>query len=167
MLAGAAANHLSWFGRGRERVDRGGVTVFVGGDGAAIAFPARDADLDRAVECALEARVAEVGCWALEPDDEVGERLRRLGFQDGWQQHWMGTDPRRPHDVLYDMGVLPAARGQGFGLALALAALACARDNCCTTLTLNATSAGEPVYRRAGLESLGLGMTCWLLPRRR
>ncbi len=62
MLPEAAANHLSWFGRGRERIELDGVAVFVGGDASAMAFPRRDADLEGAVECALEAGVAEVGC---------------------------------------------------------------------------------------------------------
>ena len=68
---------------------------------------------------------------------------------------------------LYDMGVLEQARRRGYGLALTLAALARARDEGCTSVTLNATGEGEPVYRRAGFESLGRGMTWWLTPQRR
>ena len=222
MLADAVTNHLSWFGRGRERTDLGGVTLFLGGGTAVIAFPEGDAVLQDAVERARRAGVAEISCWAVEPDDDLGERLHALGFQDGWQPHWMGIDPRTRgeppahlvertpdcepelpyaspqhrhvlggdvhhlvarqggmivgHAVLnvdgetggvYDMGVLPSARRQGFGLALTLGALDCARDAGCTSVTLNATGEGEPVYRRAGLSSLGLGMTWWLFPRRR
>jgi GNAT superfamily N-acetyltransferase len=40
-----------------------------------------------------DAGVHEAGCWALEPDDELDARLTALGFQDGWQPHWMGIDP--------------------------------------------------------------------------
>ena len=222
MLADAAANHLSWFGRGRERFDLDGITLFIGAGHAVLAFPRRDADLAQAVARAREAGVAEVGCWALEPDGELGDQLRRLGFQDGWQPHWMSVDPRVPRDApghpiersgdcdpelpyaspqhrqmlagdvqhlvarqggqivghvvlnvhektggIYDMGVLPSARNQGYGLALTLAALETARHMRCATVTLNATGEGQPVYRRAGFESLGHGMTWWLFPRRR
>ena len=222
MLADAARNHLAWFGRGRERFELDGVTLFVGTGDAVLAFPRHDADLAGAVERAREARVAEIGCWALEPHDELGKRLRRLGFQDGWQPHWMGADPREPRDApghpidrsgdcdpelpyaspqhrqaiagdaqhlvarqggqivghavlnvdgatggVYDMGVLPSARRQGYGLALTLASLATARESGCTSVTLNATGEGEPVYRRAGFRSLGLGKTWWLFARRR
>lgn len=59
-----------------------------------LAFPEPGADLDGAVALAREAGVREAGCWALEPDDELGARLTALGFQDGWQPHWMGIDPR-------------------------------------------------------------------------
>ena len=221
VLADAAKNHLAWFGRGGERFELDGVTLFIGGGHAVLAFPHRDADLAEAVSRARDAGVAEVGCWALEPDDELGDRLRRLGFHDGWQPHWMGVDTRVPRDApghpiersgdcdpelpyaspqhrqllagdvqhlvarqggqlvghgvlniegetggIYDMGVLPSARGRGYGLALTLAALTTARDGGCASVTLNATGEGEPVYRRAGFESLGRGMTWWLFPRR-
>jgi ribosomal protein S18 acetylase RimI-like enzyme len=59
-----------------------------------LAFPEPDADLDGAVALARDAGLREVGCWALEPDDELGARLTAVGFQDGWQPHWMGIDPR-------------------------------------------------------------------------
>jgi GNAT superfamily N-acetyltransferase len=221
MLADAAANHRSWFGRAGDRFDHDGVTLYIGAGHAVLAFPRSDADVAAAVAQARDAGVAEASCWALGPDDALGERLRGLGFQDGWQPHWMGADPRVPrepphhpiersadcdpelpyaspghrqmlagdvhhlvaregglivgHVVLnvdgstggvYDMGVLPSARGRGYGLALTLAALECARDSGCTSVTLNATGEGEPVYRRAGFESLGHGMTWWLFPRR-
>jgi GNAT superfamily N-acetyltransferase len=85
---------LSWFGRGRERRELDGVTVFVGQHAAVLAFPETGADLPGAVALARAGGVGEVGCWALEPDDELGARLTALGFQDGWQPHWMGVDPR-------------------------------------------------------------------------
>jgi GNAT superfamily N-acetyltransferase len=74
------------------------VAVFVGRGDAVLAFPERGADLPGAVALARAAGAREVGCWALEPDDEVGARLTALGFQDGWQPHWMGIDPRRVWD---------------------------------------------------------------------
>ena len=104
MLADAARNHLSWFGRHREHFDLDGVSLFVGRGDAVIAFPDADADLAEAVRLAREAGVREVGCWSLEPDDALGARLSALGFQDGWQPHWLGSEltqpPARPaHDV--------------------------------------------------------------------
>src|SRR5262249_8689278 len=48
---------------------------------------------DGAVALARAAGAREAGCWALEPDEELGARLGELGFQDGWQPHWMGIDP--------------------------------------------------------------------------
>lgn len=220
MLSDAASSHLSWFGRTRERVELEGVTLFVGEGDAILAFPHRDADLPTAVRLATESGAREISCWALLPDDHLAARLTQLGFQDGWQPHWMGADPARRVDEplreieattacsralpygsghhesvlggdvhhfvardegaivghvvldtdaatggIYDMGVAPTARGRGYGRALALAALACARAQGCTSVTLNATGEGEPVYRGVGFESLGLGMTWWLFPR--
>lgn len=66
---------------------------------------------------------------------------------------------------VYDMGVTPAARRRGHGTALALATVTAAHDLGCSSVTLNATGEGEPVYRRAGFTSLGHGMTWWLFPR--
>ena len=57
-----------------------------------LAFPRATADLAGAVRLAREAGAREVGCWSLRPDDELGARLLELGFQDGWQPHWMGLD---------------------------------------------------------------------------
>jgi ribosomal protein S18 acetylase RimI-like enzyme len=90
----AAGNHESWFARGRETVALDGTNVYVGAGDAVIAFPDSDADLASAVGLARAAGVGEVSCWALAPDARLGDRLRRLGFQDGWQPHWMGLDPR-------------------------------------------------------------------------
>ena len=85
---------MSWLGRAHERRELDGVTVFVGRGDAVFAFPEPGADLAGAVGLARAAGAREVGCWALEPDDELGDRLTSLGFQDGWQPHWMGIDPR-------------------------------------------------------------------------
>jgi len=63
-----------------------------------VAFPEPGADLGGAVALARAAGAREVGCWALEPDDELGARLTALGFQDGWQPHWMGIDPRETRE---------------------------------------------------------------------
>jgi ribosomal protein S18 acetylase RimI-like enzyme len=220
VLSDAASSHLSWFGRARERVELDGVTLFVGEGDAILAFPGRDADLPTAVRIATRSGAREISCWALLPDDHLAARLSLLGFQDGWQPHWMGADPARcadepGHEIeattacsralpygsrhhesvlggdvhhfvardqgsivghvvldtdatrggIYDMGVAPSARGRGYGRALALTALACARAQGCTSVTLNTTAEGEPLYRSVGFESLDLGITWWLFPR--
>jgi ribosomal protein S18 acetylase RimI-like enzyme len=222
MLADAARNHRAWFGRGRQRLEIDGVDLFVGRRDAVLAFPDPDADLSRAVRQARASGVSEIGCWSLLPDEALGERLSALGFQDGWQPHWMGVEASRRvdepgHDVeqsatcaldlpyaseahesslggdvrhfvvrdgtrivghavlnvdgrsagIYDMGVLAAFRRRGLGRALALAALGYARDRGCASVTLNATSEGEPLYRSVGFESLAYGMTWWHFPRSR
>ena len=215
----AAKNHRSWFGRARERLEVDGVTLFLGRGDAVLAFPDTESDLSAAVRLARESGAREIGCWALRPDDRLGERLTGLGFQDGWQPHWLGVDPGSRSDEpgnhveetaacirelpyasagheavlggdvhhfvahagdsivghavlnvdgetggIYDMGVSPQFRRQGYARALTLAALAGARRAGCTSVTLNATGEGEPVYRSVGFESLGLGMTWWLCP---
>jgi GNAT superfamily N-acetyltransferase len=66
---------------------------------------------------------------------------------------------------IYDMGVAPKVRGRGIGLELTLAACRRARELGCRFATLNATAAGEPVYRRAGFRSLGRGRTWWYRAR--
>ena len=95
MLRDAERNHRSWFARGRETAELDGVTLFLGARHATLAFPRPDADLETAVRTAVESGVSEVGCWALAPDERLGERLLGLGFQDGWQPHWMGIEPSR------------------------------------------------------------------------
>lgn len=66
---------------------------------------------------------------------------------------------------IYDMGVAASARRRGRGTALTLAALAAALERGCSSVTLNATADGEPLYRSVGFVSLGFGMTWWLFPR--
>ena len=227
MLEDAERNHRSWFGRLAEEVDVEGVTLFLAPGDATIAFPAAGSDPKPAVERALAEGVREIGCWALARDERLGARLTALGFQDGWQPHWMGLDPREfdceqaqhvsetsecaeslpyaspahravigghvhhfvareaqlgaqdggpivGHAVLnvdgttaglYDMGVAAQHRRRGHGSALTAAAIVRARQLGCTSVTLNATGEGAPMYRRAGLRSLGLGMTWWMFPR--
>jgi ribosomal protein S18 acetylase RimI-like enzyme len=220
VLEDVERNHRSWLRRGRDDVELDGVTLLLGSTHATLAFPDPDADLDAAVRTAVDHGVREVGCWSLAPDERLGRRLLGLGFQDGWQPHWMGADPAGrsgislertversgacaaslpyghdpvPEDVarhfvsrdggvlaghvvlhvegatggVYDMGVAPGLRRRGHGRALTLAALAAADELGCTTVTLNATGEGEPLYRSAGFESLGHGMTWWLFPRSR
>ena len=95
MLADVERNHRSWFARGRETVELDGVTAYLGATHATLAFPRSDGDLESAVRMAVERGVSEFGCWALAADDRLGRRLLGLGFQDGWQPHWMGIEPER------------------------------------------------------------------------
>ena len=218
MLRDVQRNHRSWFARRAEAVELDGVTLYLLAGAGTLAFPSPDGDLETAVRTARERGVREVGCWSLAPDEGLGGRLLGLGFQDGWQPHWMGIDPGQGqavpaeqaversaecsptlpygHDAplddvaghfvvrdgativghvvlhvegatggVYDMGVAPPARRRGHGTALTRAAVAAARDLGCSSLTLNATGEGEPLYRSVGFESLGHGMTWWLFPR--
>lgn len=61
---------------------------------------------------------------------------------------------------IYDVGVVPAARGQGIGKAIVAAACLRAREEGCAHATLNAT--GERMYRQLGFERIGAGLTWWL-----
>jgi ribosomal protein S18 acetylase RimI-like enzyme len=90
MLAAAEQNHRSWFGRARELVTVDTVDVYLGQADAVLAFPSPDADVRKAVAMAQESGAREIGCWALLPSDLLGRHLAALGFQDGWQPHWMG-----------------------------------------------------------------------------
>jgi GNAT superfamily N-acetyltransferase len=56
---------------------------------------------------------------------------------------------------VYWVGTVPEARGRGLASALMIAALSDARDNHCTTTTLQSTKAGHPVYERLGYRDLG------------
>jgi GNAT superfamily N-acetyltransferase len=62
---------------------------------------------------------------------------------------------------IYAMGVVPRARRRGIGLALTHAACRLAAELGCRHAVLNATDAGEQLYRRAGFRSLGWGQTWW------
>jgi GNAT superfamily N-acetyltransferase len=56
---------------------------------------------------------------------------------------------------VFFVATLPEARGRGLASRLLAAAMVEARDRGCEISTLQATKAGEPVYRRLGYESLG------------
>jgi GNAT superfamily N-acetyltransferase len=53
------------------------------------------------------------------------------------------------------VATLPAARGRGLATELMTRALADARERGCTSTSLQATKAGEPIYARLGYRSLG------------
>lgn len=63
---------------------------------------------------------------------------------------------------LFEMWVLPEARKQGIGTALAHAACELARQVGCHHVVLNATQMGEPVYQRVGFTSMGYGLTWYV-----
>ncbi len=53
------------------------------------------------------------------------------------------------------VATLPQARGQGLATELMTRALVDARERGCTTTSLQATKAGEPIYARLGYRNLG------------
>lgn len=65
---------------------------------------------------------------------------------------------------IWACGVIPDARKQGIGTAVTVAACGRALGLGCRYVVLNATSMGEPVYRRIGFERLGGGKAWWLHP---
>jgi len=67
---------------------------------------------------------------------------------------------------LYNLGVRPDVQGRGIGTVLTTALCRIATDRGAIGIALNATPAGEPVYRRSGFVETGRGQT-WFLPRDR
>jgi GNAT superfamily N-acetyltransferase len=65
---------------------------------------------------------------------------------------------------IFDVGVVPAMRGQGIGRAVTVAACRKAAELGCRHVLLNGT--GERMYRQIGFERLGFGRTWWLNARR-
>jgi hypothetical protein len=100
----AASNQRAWLARQADAAGgvvraEPGLTWALGGGTAAIAFPSlskarADAVLPELVAAARAARVREVSCWSLLPTRprDLGERLVALGFEVGWQAHWMAID---------------------------------------------------------------------------
>lgn len=64
--------------------------------------------------------------------------------------------------VLYDLGVAESEIRQGIGTALTLHACSWARSRGARHVALNATTAGEYLYRALGFDSLWRGHTWWL-----
>jgi ribosomal protein S18 acetylase RimI-like enzyme len=65
---------------------------------------------------------------------------------------------------IYSMGVAPRVRRRGIGKTLTEAACRVAVEHGCRHAVLNATDAGEALYRQAGFRSLGWGQTWWFEP---
>lgn len=64
---------------------------------------------------------------------------------------------------LYDVAIAPQWQRQGIGRQLVHALMRAARESGASYATLNATPAGEGLYREFGFEVVGTGQT-WLLP---
>jgi ribosomal protein S18 acetylase RimI-like enzyme len=104
LVRAAAANQRTWFALQAEAAGgivrrEPGLTWTLGGGVGAIAFPAlararADTALAEVVAAARAAQAREVSCWSLLPTRprDLGERLLRLGFELGWQAHWMALD---------------------------------------------------------------------------
>jgi GNAT superfamily N-acetyltransferase len=115
-VAAAVAAHRLWFERLAQAcggtVDQfAGVRLVVVAGAAALPFPERLDGLAAAVERCRALGLREVGCWAAAPDAELGAVLSSLGFQDGWQPHWMA----RELDGDVPEPALPVGLGRGEG----------------------------------------------------
>jgi GNAT superfamily N-acetyltransferase len=64
---------------------------------------------------------------------------------------------------LYNLGVRPDVQGRGIGTALTIALCRIAAEQGAVGIALNATPAGEKVYRKLGFVETGRGQT-WFLP---
>ncbi|UYQ95411.1 GNAT family N-acetyltransferase [Chitinophaga horti] len=64
---------------------------------------------------------------------------------------------------IYNVGVIPAYRGQGIGKALTIATCVYAQEQGYDYATLNASDMGQPVYEQLGFKKLGDGMTWWMI----
>jgi ribosomal protein S18 acetylase RimI-like enzyme len=98
---------------------------------------------------------APSGC---EPEDSfrLGVRLRDKIVGQVVVNPWAGVAG------IYSMGVAPRVRRRGIGQALTEAACRLGVEHGCHHAVLNATDAGEALYRHAGFRSLGWGQTWWL-----
>ncbi len=89
----------------------------------------------------------------------LGVRLRHKVVGQVVVNPWQGVAG------IYSMGVAARVRRRGIGVALTRAACDLAVERGCTHAVLNATDAGEALYRRAGFRSLGWGQTWWYFRR--
>jgi GNAT superfamily N-acetyltransferase len=165
MLADVVTNHVSWLGRRRERIELDGVTLLLRPAEAAIAFPPAGSD---------PAAAESAECSDALP---YGSAAQRAALGEPGVYHFAAHENGAlvGHAVLnvagatagvYAMGVAERYRRRGHGLALARAAIARAGELGCSSVTLNATGEGEPMYSCSGFASLGLGMTWWMFPQR-
>ncbi|MBC9932764.1 GNAT family N-acetyltransferase [Chitinophaga qingshengii] len=63
---------------------------------------------------------------------------------------------------IYNVGVVPEARGKGVGKAIVSAACSYAQEKGYHYATLNANPMGRPVYEQLGFQWLGDGLTWWI-----
>jgi GNAT superfamily N-acetyltransferase len=97
-------------------------------------------------------------------DDAFTRALARMPAEDA--HLYVGRTDGRPAAAvmafdeegdcgIYLVATIPEARGRGLASRLMRRALADARERGCTTSSLQATKAGEPIYRVLGYRSLG------------
>jgi len=154
------------FGRPRARYAAGRAGVWVG------LAPALDGDRPRRRRRdGLIAILGGSGCTpvcqdaAYAPSGPEPESSFRLGVR--LRDKVVGQVVINPWDGvagIYSMGVAPRVRRRGIGAALTEAACRLAIEHGCRHALLNATDAGEPLYRQAGFRSLGWGQTWWYSP---
>ena len=75
-------------------------------------------------------------------------------------------DGRKTVAGLYNLGVRPDMQGRGIGTALTVALCRIAAGSGAVGVALNATPAGERIYRKVGFVETGRGQT-WFLPGNR
>jgi GNAT superfamily N-acetyltransferase len=110
---------------------------------------------DHPVPRGLEVKPTDNGYEAWLAGTRVGQVAFHRSDYDG-----------QPIGGIYDMGVETAARRQGIGTALTVAASRrLAEELGCRLIMLNATGQGQPVYSRAGFEHLGEAGQTWWLPK--
>lgn len=63
---------------------------------------------------------------------------------------------------IYNVGVVPEARGQGIGKAIVRAACLYAREKGYHYATLNANHMGRPIYEQLGFKWINDGLTWWI-----
>jgi GNAT superfamily N-acetyltransferase len=63
------------------------------------------------------------------------------------------------HAGLFNVGVSGRHRRRGIGTSLSLAAMHIARERGATSMNLNSTGMGQPLYARAGFQYIGIGQT--------
>jgi GNAT superfamily N-acetyltransferase len=84
VLGGVTENQRSWMSATGAVFEAGGVTCVRSRDEVVIPFPAELPDPE-----VLDLDASRVGCWAAEPWPELDAHLRALGFEPGWEPHWM------------------------------------------------------------------------------
>jgi ribosomal protein S18 acetylase RimI-like enzyme len=63
--------------------------------------------------------------------------------------------------TFYFVATAPEFQGRGFGLSVMQAALHHAKQNGCTTATLQSSKHGPPLYLKLGLRDLGNAVNLW------
>ena len=122
----AAANQREWIARtaraGGGAVHRGrGATWVISPRTACLAFPSLSAAraaslLPEVVSAARGAGVIEASCWSSLPTRpaDLHARLLALGFEEGWQAHWMAIELDRLRPAAVPHGVVVAEAGEGW-----------------------------------------------------